>query len=259
MNGESIKQKLNMGQRITGCWIEMFSPIAAEIMALSGYDVAVIDLEHGPGSYLEAISVMQALTNHGCAPLVRTQSGDPAVIKRVLDIGPMGIMVPNIRSADEARGVVAACRYPPAGIRGAAPAVIRGTAYGRDVDKYSQWLDTEFLLIGQIESVQAVDEIEDIANVDGLDMLFIGPTDLSASLGALGQYDSDEFNIAFNKIERSTLAADKWLGTIPFPGWSTERLYGNGHHLVVSGMDSLLLRQAAYKDVEELRQASSSC
>ena len=135
MNGESIKQKLNMGQRITGCWIEMFSPIAAEIMALSGYDVAVIDLEHGPGSYLEAISVMQVLTNHGCAPLVRTQSGDPAVIKRVLDIGPMGIMVPNIRSADEARGVVAACRYPPAGIRGRrrpAPAsATRGRGGGR--------------------------------------------------------------------------------------------------------------------------------
>ena len=257
MNGESIKQKLNMGQRINGCWIEMFSPIAAEIMAMSGYDIAVIDLEHGPGSYLEAISMMQALANHGCSPLIRTQSADQDIIKRVLDIGPLGIMVPNIRSADDAANVVAACRYRPAGIRGAAPTVIRGTEYGNDVDNYIRWMDSGFLLIGQIESLQAVDEIEDIANVDGLDMLFVGPTDLSASLGALGKYDSKAFIAAFEKIERCTLAAGKWLGAIPFPGWNAERLYRNGHHLVVSGADSLLLRQAALGDVETLRQSSA--
>lgn len=257
MIGKSIKQKLNIKQRINGCWIEMFSPIAAEIMAMSGYDVAVIDLEHGPGSYLEAISMMQALTNHGCSPLIRTQSTDPDFIKRVLDIGPMGIMVPNIRSADEASDMVAACRYRPAGIRGAAPTVIRGTEYGTDVDNYTRWMDSEFLLIGQVESLQAVNEIKDIANIDSLDMLFVGPTDLSASLGALGKYDSKEFIAAFKKIERCTLAAGKWLGTVPFPGWNAESLYRNGHHLVVSGADSLLLRQAALGDVETLRQSSS--
>lgn len=246
-----------MGQRINGCWIEMFSPIAAEIMAMSGYDVAIIDLEHGPGSYLDAISMMQALDNRGCVPMIRTQSADPVIIKRALDIGPVGIMVPNIRCADEARDVVAACRYGPAGIRGAAPSIIRGAEYGKDVDKYLQWMDREFVLIGQIECAQAVDQIEDIVNVEGLDMLFIGPADLSASLGALGQFDKAKFITAFEKIERCTLAAGKWLGTIPFSAWSADRLYRNGHNFVVSGADTILLRQAAEKDVADLLQSSA--
>ena len=117
-------------------------------------------------------------------------------------------------------------------------------------------MDEEFLLIGQIESPEAVDEVEQIADVEGLDMLFVGPADLSASLGQLGRFDSDEFIAAFERIEQAALDAGKWLGTIVFPGWSAQRLYSNGHNLVMSGADTLLLRQAAEKDVAELRRAA---
>lgn len=258
MLDQSIKQQFKSNKRLNGCWIETFSPIAAEIMAMAGYDVAMIDLEHGAGSYLDAISVMQAVCNHGCAPLLRATSANPAVIKRTLDIGPVGVMVPNIRSAQEAREVVAACRYGPDGIRGAAPGIIRAAAYGRDVADYLQWMETEFLLIGQVESAQAVEEIDEIVSINGLDMVFIGPADLSASLGELGRYDSDMFIKAFEKIEQSAFSAGKWLGTIPFPGWSAERLYNNGHNLVLSGADTLLLRQSAEKDVEQLRRLTST-
>lgn len=258
MKHKSIKQKLISKERLNGCWIEAFSPIATEIMAMSGYDTAMIDLEHGAGSYLDAISMMQALCSHGCAPMLRTTSANPAVVKRALDIGPEGLMVPNVRSAREARDVVAACRYGPDGIRGAAPAIIRAAAYGRDVADYLKWMETEFLLIAQVESAQAVAEIDEITGVDGLDMVFIGPADLSASLGALGEFDSDAFCGAFEKIEQSTLSADKWLGTIPFPGWSAERLFKTGHSLVLSGVDTLLLRQAAEEDVKQLRQLASN-
>ena len=258
MKPESIKQKLRSQQRLNGCWIETFSPIAAEIMATAGYDVAMIDLEHGAGSYLDAVVMMQALSSHGCAPLLRVTSADPADIKRALDIGPEGIMVPNIRSAQEARDVVAACRYGPDGIRGAAPGIIRATAYGRDTSDYLRWMENEFLLIGQIESAQAVEEIKDIVCIPGLDMLFIGPADLSASLGALNRFNRDEFIQAFEKIEQTTLAAEKWLGSIPFPGWNAKRLYQNGHKLVLSGADTLLLRQAAENDVVELRRLAAT-
>ena len=256
MNQKSVKQRLLSGERLNGCWIETFNPIAAEIMALSGYDTAMIDLEHGPGSYMDAISMMQAVSQHQCTPLIRTSCADPAVIKRVLDIGPAGVMVPNIRSADEARDVVAACRYGPAGIRGAAPTIIRGADYGKEVGDYLRWMDEEFLLIGQVESRQAVEQIEAIAGIEGLDMLFIGPADLSASLGVLGGFDLDEFIGAFEKIEQTTLKAGKLLGTIPFGPWSAKRLYENGHSLVLSGADTVLLRQAAEQDVASLRQAS---
>lgn len=258
MNRISIKQKLGSTPRLNGCWIETFSPIAAEIMASSGYDTAMIDLEHGPGSYLDALSMMQAVANHGCAPMIRAESADPVVIKRILDIGPMALMVPNVRTAGEARDVVEACRYGPTGHRGAAPAIIRGTGYGKDVDGYLQWLREEFLLIGQIESAQAVEQVDDIANVEGMDMLFVGPSDLSASLGDLDNYERDEFIDAFDRIRQGALAAGKWLGTIAFRGWDAERLYREGHNLVLSGADTLLLRQAAEKDVENLRRAASA-
>ncbi|MDH3466359.1 MAG: aldolase/citrate lyase family protein, partial [Gammaproteobacteria bacterium] len=227
----SPRTRLQRGERLNGCWIEAFSPITAEIMAASGYDTAMIDLEHGPGSFIDAIAMMQAVGNRGCAPLIRVGSADKVTIKRTLDIGPAGIMVPDVRSVIEAEAVVSACRYAPAGNRGAAPAIIRAADYGRDVEAYSNWMQSEFLLICQIESRHAVEDIEQIAAVDGIDMLFIGPADLSGSLGAFGRFDTDEFIAAFERIERVTLDAGKWLGTIPIPGWSAERLFANGHHL----------------------------
>ena len=258
MQNQSIKQMLRSKKRLNGCWVETFSFVAAEIMAMSGYDVAMIDLEHGAGSYLDAVSMMQAVRNHKSAPLLRVESTDPAAVKRALDIGPDGIMVPNIRTAQEARDVVAACRYGPEGIRGAAPGIIRATGYGRDVADYLRWMQEDFLLIGQVESAQAVEEIEEIVSVDGLDMVFVGPSDLSASLGALGNFDNGVFIQAFEKIERAALAADKWLGTIVFPGWDAGRLYVNGHSLVLSGVDTLFLRQGAEADVAELRMQAAA-
>ncbi|MEK9941512.1 MAG: HpcH/HpaI aldolase family protein [Arenicellales bacterium] len=255
MKQPSIKTKLRSGQRLNGCWIESFSPIATEIMAISGYDTAMIDLEHGAGSYLDAISMMQALDANDCQPMIRATSADHAVLKRVLDIGPQGMMVPNVRNEREARDVVSGCRYGPRGVRGAAPVLLRATDYGKHVAQYEQRMDEDFLLIGQIESQEAVDQIDAIAAVDGIDMLFIGPIDLSASLGGLGEFDSETFIRAFEKIEKATLAAGKFLGCIPFAHWTSERLFQNGHHLVLSGSDTVLLRGAAEQDVHELQAA----
>jgi len=252
------KTRLRNGEHLNGCWIEAFSSITAEIMAAAGYDTAMIDLEHGPGSFVDAIAMMQAVGNRGCAPLIRVSSADSVTIKRALDIGPTGIMVPDVRSVAEAEAVVSACRYAPAGNRGAAPIIIRAADYGRDVDAYLSWMQSEFLLICQIESRQAVEDIEQIAAVGGVDMLFIGPADLSGSLGAFGRFDTDEFIAAFERIERATLGAGKWLGTIPIPGWSAERLFANGHHLVISGADTLFVRDGAAKDVRALQTAAQA-
>lgn len=242
---------------MSGCWIGMFSPIAAEIVSLSGYDTVLIDLEHGPGSYTEAIAMMQAVSvrgmNPGCAPMLRTSSSDILDIKRALDIGPEGIMVPNVRNANEARAVVEACRYGPAGNRGAAPRIIRGSAYGTTMAEYNEFMKNEFLLIAQIESKEAVVDIDNIAAVEGIDMLFIGPSDLSASLGEMGNYHTDEFITAYQTIEDTTLASGKLLGTIPIPDHDPEMLFGTGHRLVVSGTDSILLQAAATDDVARMK------
>ena len=256
MKNTSIKKKLENGARLNGCWLEMFNPVASEIVAMCGYDIAMIDLEHSPAAFTDAISMMQAVSNHGCAPVIRASSSDSVDIKRALDIGPSGIMVPNVKNADEAKQVVASCRYGPEGNRGAAPGIIRATGYGADVSAYFEFMASDFLLIAQIECREAVDEIEQIAAVDGIDMLFVGPSDLSASLGAIGQYDSTVFTTAFQRIEQQTLAAGKLLGTIPFPGYNARRLYEAGHTLVVSGTDTILLKKAAGEDVAATRKAA---
>lgn len=250
-----VKQRLESGERLHGCWIEAFSPVMTEIVGQSGYDVALIDLEHGPGTVMDAVQQLQVLAAHDCKPLIRVPAADASHIKKAMDIGPAGLMVPNIRTADEARQVVAACRYGPDGVRGAAPTLVRASAYGRDLARYLESVNRDFLLIGQIESREGVDNIEDIAAVDGLDMLFIGPADLSASLGALGDFESQAFTGAFETVQRATLAAGKWLGCIPFHNRDAARLYRDGHRLVLSGVDTLLLRQGAENDVAALNRA----
>jgi len=248
------KERLAAGERLHGCWLESFSPLMTEIVAQSGYDIAMIDLEHGPGSFMDAVQLLPVIAAHQCAPFIRVPSNDMDHIKKAMDIGPAGLMIPNLRTADEARRAVAACRYGPAGVRGAAPSLVRASAYGRDLHQYLSSVDRGFLLIGQIESAEASQNIEAIAAVDGLDMLFIGPADLSASLGALGDFTSETFVSTFEAIQSAVLAGGKWLGCIPFHDRDARRLYAEGHHLVLSGVDTLLLRQGAERDVAELNK-----
>jgi 4-hydroxy-2-oxoheptanedioate aldolase len=257
-NRNSIKQRLKSGERLNACLIGILNPVVAEIIAISGYDIALIDLEHSPGSYNDALAVMQSISGHGCSAIIRTPSSDIVDIKKALDIGPMGIMIPNVASAAEARKVVSACRYGPEGTRGAAPVVIRASGYGRDVPAYLNFMAKDFLVIAQIESKQAVYEIDEIASIEGIDMLFIGPLDLSAAYGSLGNFNSPEFTGACAQIERATLASGKLLGNLSYPERSAKQLYQSGYNLVMSGLDIQLLKQAAESDVANARDAASS-
>lgn len=253
-NPFALKGRLLAGERLHGCWIEAFSPVMTEIVAQSGYDVVIVDLEHGPGSIMDAVSQLQVLAAYECAPLIRVPSADSSVIKKAMDIGPAGLMVPDIRTARQARDLVSACRYGPRGSRGAAPSLVRASGYGRNLERYLDGVDDGFLVIGQIESREGAGNVAEIAAVDGLDMLFLGPADLSASLGALGDFASEAFTDTFSGLERATLDAGKWLGCIPFHDRDAARLYANGHHLVMSGVDTRLLREAAETDVMNLNR-----
>ncbi len=252
----SLKKRILRGDRLTGGWLSLSSPIAAQIMAEAGYDVLMIDLEHTASNYLSAISLMQAVQAGGGTPVIRCSSADMVDIKRTLDAGPAGIMVPNILDAAHAREVVAHCRYAPEGDRGAAPGYIRATAYyGDRVPDYLRAMREDFLLIIQVESAGAVSDIDAIAATDGVDMVFIGPADLSASLGRVGDFSSAAFTEAFARIESRTLAAGTALGCITFADWTAGRLYANGHQLVLAGADAMLLAAAAAGDRQELSAA----
>ena len=158
-----------------GCWLHLFSPLAAEIMAQAGYDCVMIDLEHGAGTLMDAISLMHAVQGRDCAPLIRVPSNDPDWIKRALDTGAAGIMIPAIGSAAEAEAAVGACRYPPQGHRGMAPTIVRASGFGSDWRTYVETSAEDLLVICQVETGGAVAEAAGIAAIEGVDMLFIGP------------------------------------------------------------------------------------
>lgn len=249
----TIKTRLQEGRPAFGCWLEMYNPIVAEIIAEAGYDCVLIDMEHGPGSYLDAVGLMQAIQGRDCAPLVRVPSNDPVALKRVLDIGATGVMVPAVDTSAQAEAAVAACRYPPKGKRGMAASIVRATDYGARWRDYIETVDDILLIMCQIESGEAVANVAAIAAVEGVDLLFIGPFDLSASVGHLGDPDHPEVRAMIAKVEAAAKAAGKRLGGIPTPGRSAAELLASGYDLIMADADVALLRGAAEDSLAELR------
>lgn len=251
----ALKARLREGRKAYGCWIELFSPLVSEIIAEVGYDCVLVDLEHGPGSYLDTVGVLQAMKGTDCTPLARVPWNDHVAIKRVLDTGVAGVMVPSLSSAEEAREAVAACRYPQGGRRGCAVPIVRASRFGLSSEAYLNEIDEALLVIGQIESRKGVEEVEAIAAVDGLDMLFVGPVDLSGDIGLLGQVDHAEVQALVARVERATKAAGKLLGSIATPERSPEALFAAGYDLVVGDSDVGLLRDAALSSLAARRAA----
>ncbi len=241
----TLKQRFADGGRAFGSFFNSGSPVLAELMALAGYDCLMIDREHGAGDLTDALAMIHAIETTPCAALMRIPGNDAVELKRVLDLGVEGVMVPAVNSAAEAQAVAAACRYPPEGVRGMAIGIVRASDYGFRTAEYAAAANRNHLVICQIETGQAVDQIEAIAEVDGIDMLFIGPYDLSASLGRLGEPDHPSVTSRIAHVEAATRRAGKWLGGIVTPGRDATRLFADGYRLVLGSADLLLLRDAA--------------
>lgn len=254
--GQSLKKKMRGGTPMGGYWTELFSPAATEIMAGAGYDCTMIDLEHGTADLGDAVAVMRALQGSGCTPLVRVPANDPAWIKRVLDAGAQGVMVPSVNSAAEAEAAVAASHYPPRGFRGMAAPIVRGARYGRDWQGYVREIAESLLVICQVETRAAVDNVAEIVAVPGLDMVFVGPFDLSGSLGRLGEPDHPDVRAAIAAVEEAAKAGGCLLGGIPTPERSPKDLYDAGYDLVLADIDLVFLREAALAGVAGLRAAA---
>lgn len=231
----------------------MCSPIAAEIVAQAGYDCVLIDLEHGPGWYLDMIPLMHAVQAEPCVPLVRVPANDPVALKKVLDIGVAGVMVPSVDNAAQAAAAVAACRYPPRGMRGMAVGIIRASDYGARAQDYLAEVEQALLIMCQIESAEAVRNAAEIAAVDGVDMIFIGPYDLSANLGHLGNPDHPEARAAIAGIEAAAKVAGVMLGGIQTPGRDAAALIEAGYNLVMADGDVGLLGNAARDSLAAIR------
>lgn len=233
----ALKERFRAGGHAYGAWVNSCSPIVVELMALAGYDCLMIDREHSPGDLLNAVNLLNAIRTTPTTALMRVPGHDPVELKRVLDIGVEGVMVPAVSSASEARAVVAACRYPPEGFRGIAIGVARAADYGFQSEAYKRNAFANLLLIVQIETVAAVEVVEEIAAVDGVDMLFIGPRDMSAALGKLNKMDDPELRALIAKVEQATFASGKALGTVAPTAALVKELFGRGYTFLIAGSD----------------------
>ena len=240
-----LKQHLGAGGKALGCWLQMASEPAAEIIGQAGFDCVIIDNEHAPGDAVTAISQMRSLAASQATVLVRVPWNDLVHIKRALDAGAEGVMIPYINSAEEARAAAAACFYPPAGNRGAALGAIRAADYGRSREEYLRTINDNLFIILQIETVRAIEAIPEIAAAEGVDMLFISPTDLSADIGKLGQGSDAGLLALIERAEEAIKASGKLMGTIAYAGSSLEETYARGYDLVVAASDVALLREGA--------------
>ncbi len=185
MPRNQFKAKLKAGQAQTGLWVSLAGAYAAEIVAGSGFDWLLLDTEHSPGGVDSVLAQLQAVATYPVSPVVRPAANDTVLIKRYLDIGAQTLLIPYVQTADEARSAVEAMRYPPRGVRGVG-GTTRATRFGR-VAGYAQKAEQELCLLVQIETGEALERLEEIACVDGVDGVFIGPNDLAASLGHLGE------------------------------------------------------------------------
>lgn len=211
-----IRKQVLSGKPMAGTFLNLGSSITAEIAGRAGFDWVLIDMEHGAGSHFTLIHQLQAVAATPAAPIVRIEWNDPPRFKRVLDLGPSGVMVPYVNSAEEARQAITAMRYPNSGVRGIA-AFTPATNFGKEFSDYFDRADNELLTIVQIETPEAVKNAVEIADVDGVDVLFIGPLDLSVNLEHPREFDHPDFRSAVTDVISACRASKKIAGTLVMP------------------------------------------
>ncbi len=193
-----LKLKLSQGELTIGSWITLGHPAIAEIMAAAGFDWLVLDMEHSVLELSEIQILIQVLDGQQCPAIVRLTSNHPDQIKRVMDAGATGVMVPMVKSAADAKAAVQGVYYPPRGQRGVGLA--RAQGYGARFQQYRKWLEDNAVIVAMIEHVDAVNAIDEILAVDGIDAYIIGPYDLSGSMGRPGELDHPEVQSAIAQV-----------------------------------------------------------
>jgi 4-hydroxy-2-oxoheptanedioate aldolase len=246
-----LKTALKDHRRQIGFWTSMRSNIAAEIVGHAGFDWILIDTEHAPNEVPDVLVQLQAMATGTAEPVVRCAWNDPVLIKRVLDVGARSLLIPFVQTVDEARRAVAAARYPSAGARGVAVGT-RATRWGLRPD-YPQTANDELCLIVQIETRTALAELEAIASVDGIDGIFIGPSDLAADMGFLGNPSHPDAQAVFKDAAARILAAGKSAGILSGDPVAVQRYLDWGYSFVAVGSDTNVLAAAASKLAKQFK------
>lgn len=252
-----IRSRVQAGEALFGTFVNLGSPLTAEIVAAAGYDWVLIDLEHGAGDERDALSQMQAIEHTPATPLVRIEVNSRPRVHRVLDFGAVGVMVPRVDTVDEARQAVSHMRYPPAGIRGVA-LMNRACGFGRSSTEYMASAGEGLLTIVQIESPRAVENADAIAGIDGVDVLFVGPADLSQAMGIFGSFDDPRFRDAVVATGEAARRHGKAAGVLLPTLDSLEMYWSAGYRFIGCSSDSGLLRIAAAGQVAQFSQRTAA-
>ncbi len=252
-----IRSRVLNGEILFGLIANLGSSLTVEMAGAAGYDWLWIDGEHGMGGFTDTIHQLQAASATRAAPIVRVVWNDFPLIKRVLDSGAAGVIVPWINHAEDAAQVVRAMRYPPEGIRGVAR-LLRANSFGFDFDAYFARANQDLLTAVQVETADAVANADAIAAVEGVDTLIVGPTDLSTSLGIFGQFKHPLLWEAFDKVAKACRAYGKSAGCLLPALDDVDRLIEMGYRFIATGADGSLLANGMKANLARCRQAQLS-
>lgn len=253
MSGNPFKSWLQQPpkQPPLGSWLMSGSPTAAEAMAQCGFDFLVVDMEHSPIDVADAVALLRAIGSTAVQPMVRLAWNDQVLVKRMLDAGARTLMFPFIQTPDEARAAVSFTRYPPEGVRGVA-GIHRASRYGRATD-YLKTANNDIAVVLQLETPQAIAGLAQIAAVPGVDALFVGPGDLSAAMGRIGEIGHPEVQALIQQAAQAAHAAGKTIGIVGGNPDMLGRFIGYGYDWVAVASDLALMTGRAVDWVTALK------
>lgn len=248
---KNLKARIRSGETVFGCWINLGSLVSAEIIGRAGFDWVLIDLEHGAGNDAIMYQQLQVLGNSPSTAIVRTDERTRSKVQRILDAGAGGIMFPQIQHAEEADQGIQMMYYPPSGVRGMAK-MVRATGFGTHASEYLSNLGDQLVGVIQIETLQAVREIDAIAATAGVDVLFVGPSDLSLALGIFGQLQHPLYHKALGEVAAAAEKYGKMAGVLLHDVEEYEMYHRAGYRFLACGADGSFVARGAEETVKRL-------
>jgi len=252
MRQNTTKAKLNNGETVVGCFVRYAEPSLAEFVALQGWDFLVFDGEHGPLEARDVEDLCRATDVHNVTPIARVPTNQQHILLRFLDTGVQGVHVPWVNSAADADAAVRGVKYAPRGVRGLAGTRASDWGMSGPLGEYTEIANRETLVVIHIETMEAVDAIEDYVAVDGIDVLFIGPTDLSQSIGVPGQVHHPEVEAAMKRVAKVVTASEKTLGLFAGTIEMAREWKHYGARYIATGTDGFI-RNGMHEYLERVR------
>lgn len=250
----NLKDKLRKNELTIGSWITLGHTAVAEIMVKAGFDWLTIDMEHSALTLHQAQQLIQVIELSGCVPLVRVGENHPALIKRVMDAGAHGVIVPMVNTKEDAIKAVNAVKYPPVGTRGVGLA--RAQGYGLEFERYKDWVNNGSIVIVQIEHIKAVENLEEILSVDGVDGFVVGPYDLSGSIGRPGEFNHPDVCSALRRVMKVSKGLNKTAGfhVISPDANEVNKKIKEGYRFISFSLDTLFLGSKCQEECNRIKE-----